>query len=94
VAGGTEHHRQPAVPSDPGIRAGHLDPKLAHPGDTSVQACLWPASCVPAAFSLLLMSDGMTWTEQFIREPGTIALLGSGIVGLAGRAGLRLRRGR
>ncbi|HEM60686.1 MAG TPA: PEP-CTERM sorting domain-containing protein [Chloroflexi bacterium] len=29
--------------------------------------------------------------EEFVPEPGTIALLGSGLLGLAGYAGLRRR---
>lgn len=90
----TEYHHQPAAPSDPAIWTGHLDPKLAHAGDNLVQACLRPGSCVPAAFSLLFMSDEMTWTEEFVPEPGTVAFLGSGLACLAGYPGLRLRRRR
>jgi len=50
------------------------------------------SSHLEARFSIELAQDCSQY--EFVPEPGTIALLGSGLLGLAGYATLRLRSGR
>jgi hypothetical protein len=76
--------------------AGHLDPALVqtHPGDNTVKVYLRPGRCLKLFQGWLLMTD---WPfdfgpeEEFVPEVGTMALVGSGLAGLAGYAAVRLR---
>jgi len=90
----TEYRLSTTSPSGGAVWHGHLDPKLVHAGDNLVQVYLRPGSCIPVMMSVVFMFDQVEWTPEFVPELGTVALLSSGLVGLAGYAGLRLRRRR
>ena len=87
----TEYFLTTSTPGDRSVWAGHLDPTLVHAGNNLVQVSLRSGSCIPVIGSGVFMFDQEAWTTEFVPEPGTVALLGSGLVGLAGYAAVRWR---
>jgi hypothetical protein len=83
-------------PSDQNLLlwAGHVDPALIQPDGNLVQVYLRSGECVRLYHGWLLMTD---WPfefeaeEEFVPEPASVVLLGSGLVALAGYGTLRWR---
>ena len=87
----TEHRLATSSPGGEAVWIGHPDPSQVQVGDNLVQVSLRSGVCISVMQSALFMFDEMMWTEEFVPEPGTVALLGSGLAGLAGYVTLRWR---
>jgi len=73
--------------------AGHVDPALVQANGNLVKVYLRSGRCLRLFQGWLLMTD---WPfefeeEEFVPEPGTLLLLGSGLAAVAGYAALRWR---
>jgi hypothetical protein len=71
---------------------GHIDPSLVQVGNNRVQIYLRSGRCVQLIVGVIEVADYIfEFGEEFVPEPGSLFLLGSGLAGLAGYAGLRFR---
>lgn len=70
---------------------GRVDPCIVHLGDNLVEVLLRSGACVQLDVGILFMFDHEWLGEEFVPEPGSVLLLGSGLAGLAGYAALRWR---
>jgi hypothetical protein len=80
------------VGADTVVLVGHIDPSLVQVGNNRVQAWLRGGRCVQLALGGIEVADfAIEFEEEFVPEAGSLFLLGSGLAGLAGYAGLRFR---
>jgi hypothetical protein len=71
---------------------GHIDPSLVHVGNNRVRAWLRSGRCIQLMVGVIQTRDEpVVFEGEFVPEPGSLLLLGSGLAGLAGYAGLRFR---
>jgi hypothetical protein len=71
---------------------GHIDPSLVQVGNNRVQIYLRSGRCVRLMMGVIeVMDEPVVFEGDFVPEAGSMLLLGSGLAGLAGYAGLRLR---
>jgi hypothetical protein len=71
---------------------GHIDPSLVQVGNNRVQIYLRSGRCIRLMMGVIeVMDEPVVFEEDFVPEGGSMLLLGSGLAGLAGYAGLRLR---
>jgi hypothetical protein len=73
---------------------GHINPAHVRvaPSQNLVRVYLKSGRCIQLGGSFILMTDhAIELEEEFVPEPGTIVLLGSGLAGLAGYASWRWR---
>jgi hypothetical protein len=71
---------------------GHIDPSLVQVGNNRVQIYLRSGRCIQLIMGAIdIMDEPVEFAGDFVPEPGSLFLLGSGLAGLAGYAGLRFR---
>jgi hypothetical protein len=71
---------------------GHIDPSLVQVGNNRVRVYLRSGRCVQLIAGAIEVADYVfEFREEFVPEAGSMLLLGGGLAGLAGYAGLRFR---